>query len=91
MTSFKKRHFIFGVIMLMAVSFSVMGCKRITMENYRKLNSGMTYEEVQKIFGEPAGCETSIGIKSCSWKDGDKSIDIKFLADKVFLFSNENL
>ncbi|MGD9212242.1 MAG: DUF3862 domain-containing protein [Desulfobacteraceae bacterium] len=68
------------------------GCSKITPENYKKLNSGMVYEEVKKIIGDPVSCsESIIGFKSCDWEESDKTIDVIFLADKVFLFSSKNL
>lgn len=91
MTRFQNPPFALSAILLLSIFFAVMGCSKVTSENYNKLNSGMTYEQVQEIIGEPTSCESSIGIKSCAWEEGDKSIKVKFLADKVFLFSSKNL
>lgn len=82
---------VIGMIALVGISLAGLGCSKVTAENYKQLNSGMTYEEVQKIIGEPANCESTLGFKSCVWEDGDKSISIKFLADSVLLFSKKNL
>ena len=86
-----KKRIITGAAVLITVTFAFLGCSRITPENYKKLNSGMTYEEVNSIIGDPANCESTIGIKSCIWEEGDKTIDVKFLTNKVLLFSSENL
>lgn len=92
MISFKKFSFSVGIIFMVSIFSVLAGCSgKITPENFDKLNSGMTYEQVQKIIGDPASCESNIGIKSCTWEEGEKNINVKFLADKVFLFSSNNL
>ena len=63
----------------------------ISKENYDKVKTGMTLEEVKDILGEPtdggsAGAEIG-GMKLSGgnyvWKDGDKTITIGFKDDKV--------
>ena len=78
-------------IILVGIFVLLMGCSKVTPENLKKINSGMTYAEVQKIIGDPANCESKIGLKSCVWEEGDKRIKVQFLAEKVLLFSSKNL
>jgi hypothetical protein len=67
---------------------AVPGCgSKVTQENYAKIHSGMTQGEVQSILGKPTATESSSGLMSGSkmdWNDGDKSISVVFLDDKVF-------
>ena len=79
-------------ILLFAVfSLAIMGCSKVTQENYDRIKSGMTYEEVKKILGDPTNCESGLGIKSCVWQHGEKKIDIKILADQVIFLTSKNL
>ncbi len=91
MIRFKETRYIATAILLVGILLAIMGCSKVTPQNFEKLNSGMSYEEVRKIIGEPTNCESMIGVKTCVWKDGEKTIDVKFLTDKVLLFSSSNL
>ena len=87
----RQKSLVLTAMVLMVTISVIMGCSKITPENFKKLNSGMTYEEVHKIIGDPASCESVIGIKSCIWEEGEKAIAVKFLSDKVLLFSSKDL
>ncbi len=91
MIRFKQIRYIAAAFILAGILLVGMGCSKITPQNFEKLNSGMSYEEVCKIIGEPTSCESMVGVKSCAWKDGEKTINVKFLTDKVLLFSSSNL
>lgn len=73
-----------------AVLFAV-GCSKLTMDNYDKLQVGMTYNEVTAILGEPDSCDGAIGLKNCVWGDKDKNIKVNFGGDRVLVFSSHNL
>ena len=77
------RYLIPALLLLLA------GCSKITKENYDKIATGMTYEEVVKLIGKPAGCSEALGISSCEWKNGEALIDIKFISGQVtFMTAN---
>lgn len=73
---------------------SVTGCGKppVTKEKYDTIKTGMTMAEVEKILGkgeeqisESGGIgDLSASGKMYKWVDGDKSITITFVNDKVF-------
>ena len=65
---------------------------KINQENYKKIQTGMTLEEVKTILGEPtesksAGIGGLVSGTSAVWKGEGMTIDIKFLNGKVQLKS----
>ena len=75
--------FIVTAVMLFA------GCGKVTSENYNKIKSGMAYEEIVGILGDADKCESGFGARNCQWGSDEKNITIKFLADKVVIYSKE--
>lgn len=63
----------------------------LNIENYNKLQTGQSYDEVKRIIGEPARCDEALGIRSCVWGDDQHGININFVAGKVLLLSARNL
>ena len=80
----KKIILLIGVLLLAA-------CSQLSVENYDKIKTGMTYEEVKKILGAPTKCSDIIGVKHCTWGDDKRHIDVNFLGDQVLIFSAENI
>jgi hypothetical protein len=74
-----------------AAVFLTAGCSKITVENYEKIEVGMTYDEVVDILGAPDETTDVIGAKSCIWGEGAEVISIKFVGDKVVFHSAEGL
>lgn len=70
---------------------ALFGCSKLTLENYNKIETGMSFEEVTQLIGEPAKCDDVMGMRSCSWGDEKRSVNVTFAADKVLLFSSSNL
>jgi hypothetical protein len=73
------------------VALLMVGCSKLTAENYAKLKVGMSYQEVTGILGSPAGCNDLAGLKSCTWGDEKRRITVQFAADRVMLFSAQNV
>ena len=46
------------------VVFLVVGCSKLTAENYGKLKAGMSYQEITGILGSPSACNDLAGFKS---------------------------
>ena len=67
------------------------GCSKLNMENYNKIETGMTFDEVKAILGDPASCSEALGIKHCQWGDEKRSVQISFIANKVAVTAAENL
>ncbi|WP_345984955.1 DUF3862 domain-containing protein [Sulfurimonas sp. HSL-1656] len=79
-------------IMLPALLLLLLsGCSKVTKENYDKIESGMSYDEVVKLIGKPEECAETLGISSCQWKNDGAVIDIKFISDQVTFTSAKGL
>lgn len=79
------------VLLLCLLLFIGCGGSRITNENYAKVKTGMTLEQVESILGpgtEQASSDASFGgisidVKNMVWQDKEKIISITFSQDKV--------
>ncbi len=67
------------------------GCNKVTKENYDKIESGMSYNEVVEVLGKPEGCSETIGISNCEWKNDDARIAITFISNQVTIAVAEGL
>ncbi len=89
--------------LLLAVLLSGLlgGCarKRVTRENYDRIETGMTREQVEEILGPPTDTDVGsanfgdVGISAGSvvWKEDGRSITITFLNDEVLTKSASGL
>jgi hypothetical protein len=75
----------------MGLLLVMLGCSKLTLENYNKISAGMTYEEVTQLIGSPDQCDDVLGVRSCEWGDEKHSVNVSFLGGKVILFSSSNL
>jgi hypothetical protein len=66
-------------------------CSKLTQENYARVQTGMTLDEVSAILGRPDSCSETLGVKKCTWGDEQRHININFVADKVLLSNAKNL
>lgn len=81
----------FNVMLLITMLFALTACEKVTMENYKKIETGMNYGDVVSILGEPDNCETLFTAKSCQWGSEKRKIDIKFIGDEVVLYASAGL
>lgn len=82
----KKQYLIITLLILL-----LSGCNSVTKENYNKIKSGMTYEEVVGVLGKPEGCSEVLGISNCEWKNDDAKIVITFISNQVTIAVAEGL
>ena len=75
----------------MGLLLVMLGCSKITLENYNKISMGMSYDEVTQLIGSPDTCDDVMGVRNCLWGDEKRSINISFVGSKVLLFSSSNL
>lgn len=74
------------IVALAAALLAACGSK-VSAENFERIQTGMTQKEVAAILGEPT--ETSaVSVAGLSggmatWRDGNTTISIQFLNDKV--------
>jgi hypothetical protein len=74
-----------------ALLLLVLGCSPLTQENYNKITVGMSYDQVTALIGKPDTCDDVMGVRNCVWGDEKRSVQVGFVADKVLLFSANNL
>lgn len=74
-----------------ALSLTLSACGKVNKENYDKLSVGMEFTEVTNLIGSADNCETTLGVKSCTWGDENKYIKVSFAFDKATVFSNKGL
>ena len=74
-------------------TFALMlgACSKLTVENYDKLTMGMTYNEVKQLLGAPDKCSDLLAVKSCTWGNDARNVQVNFVADQVVLFNSANL
>ena len=85
-----------GHLVLMAVLCFLLACGgKISRENYEKIESNMTKQQVVDILGEPSETEgTKVGpfeTTRYTWETKEVRITIQFLKDKVKLKDIKNL
>lgn len=69
----------------------LLGCSKLTQENYSKIKTGMEYAEVVRILGKPDTCSDVLFAKNCVWGNEQKNITVNFVADKVILSTSKNI
>jgi hypothetical protein len=74
-----------------ALLLLVLGCSQLTQENYNKISVGMSYDEVTALIGKPDTCDDVMGVRNCVWGNEKRSVQVGFVADKVLLYSSNNL
>ena len=79
--------------LIIALSSLVMliGCSKLTMENYSKIKMGIEYSEVVKILGKPDNCSDALFVRNCVWGNEQKNITVNFVEDKVLLVTSKNI
>ena len=79
------------MVFVLAGSVLVACSSKVSLENYGKLCTGQSYEDVTKILGDPARCDEVLGIRTCVWGDEQRGISVNFVAGQVMLLSAKNL
>ena len=80
----------YGVFLITLVALLV-GCSKLSKENYDRLKVGMEYDEVVSIFGKPDTCSDTLVAKGCTWGDELKNVTIGFLDGKVIFYKSKNI
>lgn len=83
----KRRKF----VLVAAAVLVIAACSKLTPENYARLKVGMAYSEVVQIVGKPSDCSAVLNAQNCRWKDGDKELQINFVAEKAIFLSSKGL
>ena len=74
------------------IALVLIACgSKISLDNYNKLKTGQSYAEVKQLLGEPARCDETLGIRTCTWGNEQQGISVNFVAGQVMLLSAHNL
>ena len=84
---FRKR----VLLICVAALLWIVGCSKISTENYNQLKIGMRYDEVVSLLGKADQCDGAIGLKNCTWGNKDRYIQVSFGGDRVIVFSGHGL
>lgn len=76
---------------VIGLALAMLGCSKLTIENYNQISSGMSYDEVTQLLGKPSTCDDLMGVRNCRWGDETRSVQVSFVGGKVLLFSSSNL
>lgn len=79
------------ILIGLTLFLALVGCNRLTVQNYQQIKMGMTYDQVVQLIGKPDQCDDAMGFRSCNWADGDRSVHVNFAGDKVLFFASSNL
>lgn len=77
------------IILTLCVASSatlLVACNKLTNDNYSKLKMGMERKEVERIFGKPVNCQNALMATNCSWSEGDASLQVQFVDNKVITY-----
>jgi len=93
-----SKQFLSKSIIGLVATLLISGCfgSKINEENYKKVQEGMTMEQVKVILGDPSDAKASgvsvpmvgsLSGTSATWKssDGKVTIELTFVNDKVTL------
>lgn len=80
-----------GNVLVSGLLLAVLGCSKLTLENYNRIAVGMSYDEVVELIGAPKTCDDVLSVRSCTWGDETRSVKVNFLAGEVLLYSSANL
>jgi hypothetical protein len=79
------------LLALAALAIVLSACSRLTVENYDRLRVGMRYTQVRELLGPPSRCSDLLTVRSCTWGDDARYVQVSFVADQVVVFHAENL
>ncbi|MBP8276392.1 MAG: hypothetical protein KAX55_05830 [Propionivibrio sp.] len=80
----------YAILVVAGLVLAACGSK-VSLENYGKLRTGQSYEDVTQILGDLARCDEILGIRTCVWGDEQRGINVNFVAGQVMLLSAKNL
>ena len=78
-------------IMLLVSMAMLLGCSKLTVDNYAKIKTGMTYSEVAEILGKPDSSSEALFVKNCVWGNEQKNITVNFVGDKAIFSTSSNI
>jgi Domain of Unknown Function with PDB structure (DUF3862) len=78
-------------MLILALLILLLGCNKLTMENYGQIKVGSRYAEVVELLGQPDNCSEALFVRNCVWGSEEKNISVSFLNDQAILMTSKNL
>lgn len=79
------------LLAILAFGLLLTACNKLTLENYSKIQAGMSKAEVEQLLGAPKDCSGALGMASCTWGDEKTFISVQYAGDKVLMYSGQGL
>jgi hypothetical protein len=80
------------LLLIAALAFFVAACSsKVNLENYGRLKSGQSFEEIVAVLGQPTRCDESLGFRQCIWGDDSRAIKVGFAGNVALTLSAINL
>ena len=79
------------LVVALSLLAMLLGCSKLTMENYSKIKMGIGYGEVVEILGKPDSCSEALFVRNCVWGNEEKNITVNFMGEKAVLFTSRNI
>jgi len=75
-------------LLALLAALLVAACSKVSQENFAKIETGMTEQEVTAILGKPDESTTKASVFTTSvWRGGDAEITVRFAGGKVVVKS----
>lgn len=75
------------ILAIGAIALAISACSKVTEDNYRQLENGMTLADVETIIGKADVMESTslagISTTRAEWHGKDGTISIRFIEEKV--------
>ncbi len=81
------------LLLLAVFALAAVACSKVNMENYARLKTGQSYDEVVAIIGQPTRCDELLGVRQCVWGDEKQGqgITVGFVGTAALTMSANNL
>ena len=83
-----KKIFIMSVLPIFIL---LVGCNKLTQENYNKLSVGMNRAKVEQIFGKPDSCQNVMMATNCTWTNKEANLQVQFVDNDVITYFSKNI
>ncbi|MFC5300013.1 hypothetical protein [Azospira restricta] len=78
-------------LILLLCSLLLAACSKVNMDNYNRLKTGQSYDEIVAILGQPSRCDEVIGVRQCVWGDEQRNIRVGFVGNTALSMAANNL
>lgn len=76
---------------LIVLGLAGCGESRLTLDNYERLEAGMTRDQVEEVLGAPSECSGAVMVDNCLWGDAQRFIQAQFVGGKAMTYQYQGL